>query len=181
MRTVHIECNPSDRPRSAAFRSFRLLAIALLVLAGYPEAWAQTGQPGGGVSLEEDLRAVIVLAGYPCSRVGEVVRTDTTDYRVTCVPDGPYRVRVSEEEKVVVESVSEQRKAAAPGDESHEELMKRSLFSIVNLAGHPCASVLAYEYRGPRENVVTCDDQTIYRIYVTPEGRVAVDPQTVDK
>jgi hypothetical protein len=59
--------------------------------------------------------------------------------------------------------------------------MKKKLFSIVNLAGHRCASVLAYERRGPRDSLVTCDDQTIYRIYVTPEGRVAVEKHTPDK
>ena len=162
-------------------RAFKMLAPMLLALAGNPAASAQTGQPDSEVSLEEDLRAVIILAGYPCKRVGGVTRTDPSDYHVSCVPDRRYRIRVSEEEKLLVESLTEPSTATASGDQSHEDFMKRKFFSILNLAGQPCASVVAYEYRGPRENLVTCDDQTIYRIHVTPEGRLAVDPQKVDK
>lgn len=32
-----------------------------------------------------------------------------------------------------------------------------------------------------RESIVTCDDQSIYRIHVTPEGRVGVDRHPIDK
>lgn len=159
----------------------RILTALVVAVSVNSLVYAQTGQPGGEVTLEEDLRAVIILAGYPCHRISRVSRTETSDYLVSCVPDEQYRVQVSEEEKVIVESLSDPSRMAPPGDESHEAFMKRKLFSILNLAGHRCASVLAYEHRGPRDSLVTCEDQTIYRIHVTPEGRVAVDERTLDK
>jgi hypothetical protein len=36
---------------------------------------------------------------------------------------------------------------------------------------------LSYDRRGPKDNVVTCEDQTVYRINITPEGRVGVEKQ----
>ena len=63
----------------------------------------------------------------------------------------------------------------------HEQFVRKQLFSIVNLAGHECAGVLSYERLGPRDNIVICEGQTMYRIRVTPEGRVAVEKQPIDK
>jgi len=59
--------------------------------------------------------------------------------------------------------------------------MKRHLFAIVNLAGHSCDAVLDYERHGPRESLVTCQDYSVYRIHVTPEGRVTVDKHPIEK
>ena len=159
----------------------RLVGAFLIGFAAVCAAFSQSSIAADEASLEEDLRAVIILAGYPCSKVGKITQTRTDDYQVSCIPDRQYRVRISEEEKVLVESLSDPSQKIATDDESHQDFMKRKLFSIVNLAGHHCASVLAYERRGPRDSLVTCDDQTIYRIYVTPEGRVNVDKQTLDK
>lgn len=161
--------------------SWGILTIFLLVFAGSRAVCAQADEPGSNVTLEEDLRAVIILAGYPCERVGKVSRTRSTEYHVSCPPDRQYRVQISEEERVLVENLSDPSRSTTPDDESHEAFMKRKLFSVINLAGHRCNSVLAYEYRGPRDNLVTCEDQTIYRIHVTPEGHIAVDEQTLDK
>jgi len=62
----------------------------------------------------------------------------------------------------------------------HEDVMKRHLFSIVNLAGHQCTEVLSYERGDAEDNFVTCENHSTYRIYVTPEGRVAVDKHSVE-
>lgn len=157
------------------------LTSTLIALAFGSTVCAQTDQPSGEVALEDDLRAVIILAGYPCARVSKVTQPSSNDYHVSCVPDRQYRVQISEEERVLVESLSDPSLPASPGDESHDAFMKRKLFSIVNLAGHRCPSVVTYERRGPRDSLVTCEDQTMYRIHVTPEGRIAVDRQTLDK
>jgi hypothetical protein len=59
--------------------------------------------------------------------------------------------------------------------------MKRQLSAIVNLAGHDCTGVLSFERQGPKDSIVTCQDQSVFRIHVTPEGRVAVDKHPIEK
>lgn len=161
--------------------NWKPLTPLLLFVAFSSAVCAQTQQPIGETALEDDLRAVIIQAGYPCAQVSKVTQPRSNNYHVSCVPDRQYRVQISEEERVLVESLSDPSRPAAPGDESHDDFMKRKLFSIVNLAGHRCPSVVNYERRGPRDSLVTCEDQTIYRIHVTPEGRIAVDEQKLDK
>ena len=63
----------------------------------------------------------------------------------------------------------------------HDAFMKRELFAIVNLAGHDCDRVLSYTHVGSRDSLVTCDNQAVYRVHVTAEGRVAVDRKAIDK
>lgn len=131
--------------------------------------------------LAEDLRTVIVLAGHQCARVIEYTQTAQSDYRVSCAMDRLYRVHVSEEKELIVEDQSASSQAISADDTEHEKFMKRQLSAIVNLAGHDCAGVLSFERRGPKDNIVTCVDQSVFRIRVTPEGRVAVEKQTVEK
>lgn len=133
------------------------------------------------VELSEDLRTVIILAGYQCVRVTGVAKSEPSDYQVSCDKDRLYRVHVSEEKELVVEDRSAPSRTASADGTEHERFMKRQLSSVVNLAGHSCAGVLAYERRGPRDNIVTCLDLSMFRIHVTPEGRVEVEKQAVEK
>lgn len=153
------------------------IGLSLLILMSMPLVVAQTIDE----DLASDLRTVIVLAGYPCKKVVKHSQPNPSEYHVSCVADRNYRVRVSEDEQVLIESLSDPSATAKPSEVDHESFMKKKLFSIVNLAGHECEDVLAYERRGARESLVTCKDQTVYRIHVTPEGRLAVDKQPIDK
>lgn len=160
----------------------RWLGSSLVLIAlGIAPVAAQTGQQPTDEELRKDLRSVIVLAGYPCRSVVEFTSPDQSVYHVSCEADRMYRVHVSEEKHVVVESRSDPAGAASKADSDHEAFMHRQLFAIVNLAGKECTRVLHYERQGPRDSIVTCEDQSVYRVHVTPEGRVAVDEHPIEK
>ena len=152
----------------------------LVFIVGMTGAAAQTTAHQDEQELRRDLRSVIILAGYPCHTVESITQPRPTDYHVSCDADRLYRVQVSEEKGVVVESRSDPE-VAAPAPRDHEAFMRRQLFAIVNLAGHRCDEVSSYVRRGSRDGIVTCGDGSTYRIHVTPEGRVAVDEHPVDK
>ena len=162
--------------------TYRLTRVwPMLVMLALASAVRPTIAADTNVELADDLRTVIILAGYQCVRVMKYTQNEPSDYQVSCDMDRFYRVHVSEEKELVVEDQSApSRKTPADGTE-HERFMKRQLSSIVNLAGHSCAGVLAYERRGPKDNIVTCLDLSVFRIHVTPEGRVEVDKQAVEK
>jgi hypothetical protein len=142
---------------------------------------AQTNDLRSNVELASDLRIVIILAGYACRSVMKITQPNSTDYHVSCDADRHYRVRISEERGLQVANRSDPSATGSADQMEHEDVMKRHLFSIVNLAGHQCTGVLSYERRAANDNIVTCEDRSIYRIHVTPAGRVAVDKQSVDK
>ena len=158
-----------------------IIPFIVLMLLGVSVANGQTSKPQSDDELANDLRTVIILAGYQCKGVVEATSLSPSEYAVSCDADRHYRIRVSEEGKVLVDSRSDQPATTSPADADHDKLMEKHLFAIVNLAGRQCASVLSYERHGPRDSFVTCEDQTVYRIHVTPEGHVAVDKSTMDK
>jgi hypothetical protein len=158
-----------------------IFGTTLLILASIPLAVAQTSNGGNDQALASDLRNVVILAGYPCTDVVEHSHPSPTEYHVSCTVDRHYRVRVSEAQEVLVESLSDPLAGAAPSEADHESFIKKKLFSIVNLAGRKCDEVLSYERRGPRDHLVICEDLTVYRVHVTPEGRLAVDEHPTDK
>ena len=158
------------------FRTGFLLVVHVLAWTSTP-----TFAEESNIDLSEDLRTVIILAGYQCAQVTGHTQSKPSDYEVSCDMDRLYRVRVSEEKELIVEDRSGLSGAATADDTEHERFMKRQLSSIVNLAGHSCAGVLSFERHGPRDNIVTCLDLSVFRIHVTPEGRVKVDKQTVEK
>lgn len=55
------------------------------------------------------------------------------------------------------------------------------LSAIVKLSGHGFGGVLSKERSGPKDSSATCQDPTVFRIHVTPEGRVVVEKQPVEK
>lgn len=155
--------------------------LVLLIPLSSSTAFAQAIDLRTNSELASDLRTVIILAGYACRSVTKITQPTRTDYHVSCDADRQYGVHISEERGVQVSNHSDPS-AAEPADEmDHEDVMKRHLFSIVNLAGHQCTGVLSYERRDAGDSIVTCEDHSTYRIHVTPEGRVAVDKQSVDK
>ena len=135
---------------------------------------APPDSPQSDVDPASDLRTVIILAGYACKSVVEYSRTADSAYQVSCDADRHYRVHVDEEKDVIVHRRSDSGATEPPDEMSHDELMKKHLLSVVNLAGHDCAGLSSYERYGFNSQLVTCENQAVYRIQVTPEGRVAV-------
>jgi len=74
-----------------------------LALVLWLAAAGAAAQPEGGVSVPEDLFAVIALQGKPCGRVTAHERLGENDYLVTCESGQRYRVHVNEKGRVVVE------------------------------------------------------------------------------
>lgn len=165
-----------------ASNSRRLIRTCVL-MAVHALAWTATPAIAAesNIELAEDLRTVIILAGYQCARVTGYSQSKPSDYEVSCDMDRIYRVRVSEEKELIVEDRSGSPGATSTDDTEHDKFMKRQLSAIVNLAGHSCAGVLSFERHGPRDNIVTCLDLSVFRIHVTPEGRVKVEQQAVQK
>lgn len=155
--------------------------FAALMVVVVSSASAQSSTSRSEDELTSDLRTVIILAGYPCKTIVDFSQSNASVYHVLCDLDRRYRVRISEEEKIHVENLSGPPSTPSTPDDEHGRDMKRHLFAIVNLAGHSCDEVLDYERRGPSDSLVTCHDLTIYRIHVTPEGRVAVEKHPVEK
>jgi hypothetical protein len=153
----------------------------LLILLGASAVNAQTNDPESDVEPAHDLRTAIILAGYPCKSVVEFSLPSPSNYQVSCGTDRHYRVRISEEKAVLVDRGPGPSAAESEDKMDHDAFMKKQLVSIVNLAGHDCARALSYAHREPKDSVVTCDNQTVYRIQVTPEGRVAVEKQPREK
>lgn len=160
-------------------RKIRTALLAMMTLGAAFSVHSQMRQ--GEVDLVEDLRTVIILAGYQCKRISAHSQSGPFDHHVTCDVGSRYRVRISEEEQLLVESESSPATDSLPGGTAHDEFMKRQLFAIVNLAGHDCKHVLGYESAGPMGHTVICEDQTVFRIHVTPAGRVAVERQRIEK
>lgn len=163
------------------FALLNVFGLGLLILLSMPVAVAQTSRGGNDEALASDLRNVVILAGYPCTAVVEHWHPNPSDYHVSCAADRHYKVRVSKEKEVLVESLSDPLASTVPSEIDHESFIKKKLFSIINLAGRKCNEVLSYERRGPRDNLLICKDFTAYRIHVTPEGRLAVDEHPTAK
>jgi len=154
--------------------------MGIAVISTQPEQ-AQTEQVQSDIDPGSDLRTVIILAGYPCKSVVEYSQVIDSAYHVSCGTDRLYRVHVSEEEDVIVHKQSHQAVRGPQDEVSHDELMKKHLLSVVNLAGHDCSGLSSYERYQSNGHLVTCEDQTVYRVQVTPEGRVKVDKHPIKK
>ena len=64
---------------------------------------------------------------------------------------------------------------AADRRKVHDELVKKDLFAVITLQGHNCGKVISFERQKQHDYVATCTNGKSFRIYVVPEGRVAVD------
>ncbi len=91
----------------AELRRSALLSFLLLMLPGVSAVVAQTTHPGTDVELAADLRTVIILSGYPCKSILEFSQPTPSEYHVSCGADTRYRVRISEEKAVIVDSLSD--------------------------------------------------------------------------
>jgi len=157
------------------------LLFLLLMLPGVSAVATQTTYPGTDLELATDLRTVIILSGYPCKSILGFSQPTPSEYHVSCDTDTRYRVRISEQKAVRVDSLSDPSTTKPRDKIDHEKFVRKQLFSIVNLAGHECAGVLSYERSGPRGNLVICEGQVVYRIHVTPEGQIAVEKRPIEK
>ena len=64
---------------------------------------------------------------------------------------------------------------AADKQREHNELVKKDLFAVITLQGHNCGKVVGFERQNHNDYVATCKNGTSYRVYVVPQGRVAVE------
>ncbi len=151
------------------------IAGYLLLMAGVSPAQAMG--PNSEVDLNSDLRTVIILAAYPCKSIVGISQKAPLSYLVSCSADRQYFIHVTEQEVLHVGEMDKPDGTGLPDDLDHVDFMKRQLFSIINLAGHDCDSILSYETAENNGHIVTCFGQLIYRIHVTPVGQVAVDKQ----
>jgi len=150
-----------------------------LNMTGVSVVGAQPVRPQSDIDPASDLRTVINLEGYSCNAVIAFSQPIDSAYQVSCGADGHYRVHVNEEEDVIVQRGADSVAPVSQREMSHDELMKKHLLSVVNLAGHDCAALSSYERDESNSHLVTCEDQTVYRMHVTPEGRVNVDKNPI--
>ena len=67
--------------------------------------------------------------------------------------------------------------SAADQQRTHDELVKKDLFSVITLQGHDCGKVVSFQRQKEHAYLATCRNGQTFRIYVVPEGRVAVEKQ----
>lgn len=165
-------CEPVDsKPKT----SLGVLAVYLLLMAGVSPSQAM-GQDSE-VDLSSDLHTVIMLAAYPCKSIVSISQKARMSYQVSCSGDRQYFINVDEQEMLQVGEKAMPDGTAMLGDLDHVGFMKKQFFSIINLAGHDCDKILSYERAESNDHIVTCTEQLIYRVHVTPVGQVAVDKQ----
>jgi hypothetical protein len=63
---------------------------------------------------------------------------------------------------------------------SHDEIMREDLGKIISVRESNCGSVLGYTVDDRMDFRVECESGEVYRIHVSPEGRVNVDPHESD-
>ena len=56
----------------------------------------------------------------------------------------------------------------------HDERVKKDLFAVISLEGHPCRQVISFERQGKNDYIATCQTGDRYRVYVTAAGRAAI-------
>lgn len=69
-------------------------------------------------------------------------------------------------------------KTTTENDPDQAEVVKSTLFSIITLQGSPCEKVISYEEQSNLDYVASCENGVHYRIHVSPEGRININPHT---
>jgi hypothetical protein len=54
----------------------------------------------------------------------------------------------------------------------------QDLAAVIALQGQPCGTVVSFEERGENDFVARCADGNVYRVFVSPQGRVVVERQS---
>ncbi|MGE0822080.1 MAG: hypothetical protein AB7G75_07845 [Candidatus Binatia bacterium] len=58
--------------------------------------------------------------------------------------------------------------------DEHEEAVKKDLFAVITLEGHPCGVVTSFTRQGEADYIVVCQTGDRYHVRLVPEGRVSV-------
>jgi len=58
-----------------------------------------------------------------------------------------------------------------------DEALKKDLTAVIALHGLPCGQVIAVKVQAENDYAASCKDGNRYRVYLTAEGRVAVEQQ----
>lgn len=127
---------------------------------------------------KRDLHDVISLEGYHCGEVIAYTSEGEDRYDVVCQNGERYAVRIVDQRSRV--SVTRATEAGAEPDAkrpTHEEHVKRVLFSLVALTGGDCDEVVDFQRVSPKDHVAACSNGKRYRVRVQATGRVAVEAQ----
>ena len=76
---------------------------------------------------------------------------------------------------------SDEQAAEASADGEHAEIVKRDLFAIISLQGSPCQQVVSYDIQQKLDYIATCETGDRYRIHVSSEGKVHVNPHEYEE
>ncbi len=64
---------------------------------------------------------------------------------------------------------------AAPAIAAENDALAKDLTSTISLLGLPCGQVVNVVTQANRDYIATCSDKNRYRIYLTPQGKVAAE------
>jgi hypothetical protein len=65
---------------------------------------------------------------------------------------------------------------AAPAPPTHAEIVRAELTQLLAADQPACGAVLLYSRRGRLDYRVECDSGQVYRVRVSPDGRVLITP-----
>jgi len=82
------------------FRSLSILVLVATTFAGAHLLGAEKASVGN------DLKATIVLQGFPCDQISQTKRNGDSDYNVSCKDGNRYHVFVNSQGRVVVEKLN---------------------------------------------------------------------------
>ena len=64
-----------------------------------------------------------------------------------------------------------------PASAKQDDRLKKDLFTVITLKGHPCGKVVSVKRLGEKDYLASCKSGDEYRVYTDSEQRVKVVPQ----
>ena len=150
-------------------RWFDMRPSSRLVLAVAITGSTAAAQPSN--ELEADLFGALALTGHYCEDIDGVQAENSKDYIVTCSSGRKFRVSPGEGDRLAVTDLDGTTQAPAV---DHDSLVRRHLFSIVNLSGKRCDRVTEWRHLSRLSYQLRCANNASFRILVGPNGRVIV-------
>jgi hypothetical protein len=66
---------------------------------------------------------------------------------------------------------------AGAADEKDDAEVRRDLFTVITLEGHPCGAVVEAQRLGPDDYLAACKTGDRYRVRIKPGDRLSVEKQ----
>ncbi len=64
-----------------------------------------------------------------------------------------------------------------PASAEQDDWLKKDLFTVITLKGHPCGKVVSVKRLGEKDYLASCKSGDEYRVYTDSKQRVKVVPQ----